>query len=75
MDYITDKRIVMALSGHKTEAMLNHYAKHLEDDRVVTLARDVMKKVFIDKNEDTETIQNLNRHLEALNEEFSKQSV
>ena len=75
MDYITDKRIVMALSGHKTEAMLNHYAKHLEDDRVVTLARDVMKKVFIDKNEDAETIQNLNRHLEALNEEFSKQSV
>lgn len=75
MDYITDKRIVMALSGHKTEAMLNHYANHLEDDRIVELSRDVMKKVFINKNEDTETIKELNRHLETLNEEFSKETA
>ena len=42
----------MAFSGHKTEAMLNHYASHLEDDKVVDLARNVMKKIFIEQNED-----------------------
>ena len=31
LDYVQDKRYVMALSGHKTEAMLNHYGAHLED--------------------------------------------
>jgi len=74
MDYITDKRIVMALSGHKTEAMLNHYAKHLEDDRVVALARDVMKKVFIEKNEDQETFTEFNNQLEKLDKELGSEN-
>ena len=30
LDYVQDKRYAMALSGHKTEAMLNHYGAHLE---------------------------------------------
>ena len=67
LDYVHDKRYVMALSGHKTEAMLNHYAAHLEDDKVVDLARNVMKKVFIEQNEDEETINMLNQKLEELN--------
>ena len=67
LDYFQDKRYVMALSGHKTEAMLNHYAAHLEDDKVVDLARNVMKKVFIDQKEDEETINMLNQKLEELN--------
>ena len=33
LDYVQDKRYVMALSGHKTEAMLNHYGAHLEDEK------------------------------------------
>lgn len=33
LDYVQDKHYVMALSGHKTEAMLNHYAAHLEDEK------------------------------------------
>ena len=61
----------MALSGHKTEAMLNHYAAHLEDDKVVDLARNVMKKIFIDQNEDEETINMLNSKLEELDKEIA----
>ena len=57
----------MALSGHKTEGMLNYYGVHLEDDKVVELARNVMKKVFIDQKEDEETIKMLNQKLEELN--------
>lgn len=74
LDYISDKRIVMALSGHKTEAMINHYGKHLEDDRVVSLARDVMKKVFIDKHEDEQTIKDLRNKLENLEEKFTQEA-
>ena len=47
--------------------MLNHYAAHLEDDKVVDLARNVMKKVFIEQKEDEETINMLNQKLEELN--------
>ena len=67
LDYVQDKRYVMALSGHKTEAMLNHYAAHLEDEKVVDLARTVMKKLFIEQKEDEETINMLNQKLEELN--------
>ena len=67
LDYVQDKRYIMALSGHKTEAMLNHYASHLEDDKVVDLARNVMKKIFIEQNEDEETIKMLNQKLEEYN--------
>ena len=71
LDYVKDKRYVMALSGHKTEARLNHYAAHLEDDKVVDLARNVMKKIFIDQNEDEETINMLNIKLEELDKEIA----
>ncbi|MBO5607755.1 MAG: tyrosine-type recombinase/integrase [Treponema sp.] len=71
LDYVQDKRYVMALSGHKTEAMLNHYAAHLEDEKVIDLARNVMKKVFIDQKEDEETINMLNQKLEELNKEIA----
>ena len=74
LDYVHDKRYVMALSGHKTEAMLNHYAAHLEDEKVVDLARTVMKKVFIEQKEDEETINLLNQKLEELNK-VSAQSM
>lgn len=73
LDYITDKRIVMALSGHKTEAMLGHYGKHLEDDRVVSFARDVMQKVFIDKNDDEKTLKELNKNLEQLDKDLCEE--
>jgi hypothetical protein len=61
----------MALSGHKTEAMLNHYAAHLEDEKVINLARSVMKKVFIDQKEDEETLKMLNQKLEELNKKIA----
>ena len=57
----------MALSGHKTEGMLNQYGTHLEDEKVVKLARNVIKKVFIDQKKDEETIKMLNQKLEELN--------
>lgn len=72
LDYVQDKRYVMALSGHKTEAMLNHYAAHLEDEKVINLARSVMKKVFIDQKEDEETLNMLNQKLEELNKAIAQ---
>lgn len=71
LDYVQDKRYVMALSGHKTEAMLNHYGAHFEDEKVIDLACNVMKKVFIDQKEDEETINMLNQKLEELNKEIA----
>ena len=47
LDKITDKRIVMALSGHKTTAMLDHYAKHLEDEKTLEVVRQTMREVFV----------------------------
>ena len=38
-----EKRIVMAVSGHKSEQMLDHYAEHLEQDRTVEAVRKAMK--------------------------------
>lgn len=67
LDYVQDKRYVMTLSGHKTEAILNHYGARLEDEKVIDLARNVMKKVFIDQKEDEETINMLNQKLEESN--------
>ena len=47
--------------------MLNQYGTHLEDEKVVELARNVIKKVFIDQKKDEETIKMLNQKLEELN--------
>lgn len=71
LDYVQDKRYVMTLSGHKTEAMLNHYGARLEHEKVIDLARNVMKKVFIDQKEDEETINMLNQKLEESNKEIA----
>ncbi|MDY4526137.1 MAG: tyrosine-type recombinase/integrase [Treponema sp.] len=71
LDYVQDKRYVMTFSGHKTEAMLNQYGTHLEDEKVIDLARNVMKKVFIDQKEDEETINMLNQKLEELDKEIA----
>lgn len=71
LDYVQDKRYVMTFSGYKTETMLNHYGAHLEDEKVIDLARNVMKKVFIDQKEDKETINMLNQKFEELNKEIA----
>ncbi|WP_443737928.1 hypothetical protein [Treponema sp.] len=48
LDVILDKRVVMALSGHKTTAMLDHYGKHLEqeNDKVAEIANDMRMNGF-----------------------------
>ena len=46
LDVIQDKRIVMALSGHKTTAMLDHYGKHLEQKKTFTIAKKAVAEVF-----------------------------
>lgn len=48
LDIIPDKRIVMAMSGHKTPAMLDHYGKHLEHEKTLAVARNAIMKVFGD---------------------------
>lgn len=51
LDVIPDKRVVMTLSGHKTTAMLDHYGKHLEQEKTLAIAKEAIKEVF--KNEST----------------------
>lgn len=46
LDVIPDKRIVMALSGHKTTAMLEHYGKHLEQEKTFEIAKQAIQEVF-----------------------------
>lgn len=46
LDVIPDKRIVMALSGHKTIAMLEHYGKHLEQEKTFEIAKQAIQEVF-----------------------------
>ena len=51
MDIVRDKRVVMAVSGHKSEQMLDHYAEHLEQEKTLEAVRLAMKEAF---NEDDE---------------------
>lgn len=51
LDVIPDKRVVMALSGQKTTAMLDHYGNHLEQEKTLAIAKEAIKEVF--KNEST----------------------
>ena len=53
LDTIPDKRIIMALSGHKTSAMLDHYAKHLEDEKTLEVVRKAVKELFADNEDDS----------------------
>ncbi len=53
LDVIPDKRIVMALSEHTTSAMLDHYAKHLEDEKTLEIVRQAMKELFGDNERDS----------------------
>lgn len=53
LDVIPDKRIVMALSGHKTSAMLDHYAKHIEEEKTLEIVRKAMKELFTDNENDS----------------------
>ena len=67
LDIIPDKRIIMALSGHKTSAMLDHYAKHLEDEKTLEVVRKAMKELFADNEDDS--IEN------AMNKAFGETKV
>lgn len=53
LDIIPDKRIIMALSGHKTSAMLDHYAKHLEDEKTLEVVHKAVKELFADNEDDS----------------------
>lgn len=67
LDIIPDKRIVMALSGHKTSVMLDHYAKHIEEEKTLETVRKAIKELFADNEDDS--IKN------ALNKVFENSST
>ncbi len=46
-DLISDKRVIMTGSGHKTEFMLDHYAEHLEREYALEKLQKVQEKVFL----------------------------
>lgn len=46
-DLISDKRVIMTGSGHKTEFMLDHYAEHLEREHALEKLQRVQEKVFL----------------------------
>ncbi len=53
LDVIPDKRVVMALSGHKTSAMLDHYGKHIEEEKTLEAVRRAMRELFVDDGEES----------------------
>ena len=46
-DLISDKRVIMTGSGHKTEFMLDHYAEHLAREHALEKLQRVQEKVFL----------------------------
>ncbi len=52
-DVISDKRMIMAVSGHKTETMLNHYASHLEEKNAMEKMQAAAQNVFLPIFEET----------------------
>lgn len=46
-DLISDKRVVMTGSGHKTEFMLDHYAEHLETEHALETLGKVQEQLFL----------------------------
>lgn len=52
-DIEMDKRVIMAVSGHKTETMLNHYAGHLEEGKALEIMSSAAEKLFLPVVEET----------------------
>lgn len=46
-DLISDNRIIMAGSGHKTETMLNHYSEHIVIENALAKLEQVQEKLFL----------------------------
>lgn len=46
-DIVRDKRLIMSVSGHKTETMLNHYSSHLEEENSLAKMKEVAEKLFL----------------------------
>ena len=46
-DEVADKRVLMTSSGHKTEAMLDHYAAHMEQEKALEKLRSVDEKLLL----------------------------
>lgn len=46
-DLISDKRVVMTGSGHKTEFMLDHYAEHLETEHALETLEKAQEQIFL----------------------------
>ncbi len=53
-DIIKDKRLIMSISGHKTETMLDHYAEHLEEENALGKMKSVTEKLFLPMVEEAE---------------------
>ena len=46
-DEIADKRVLMTSSGHKTEAMLDHYAAHMEQEKALEKLRSTEERLLL----------------------------
>ena len=53
---ISDKRVVMTGSGHKTEFMLDHYAEHLVTERALETLEKAQNQIFLPILEQAEQI-------------------
>jgi len=50
--YIKDRRVIKAITGHKTDSMLDHYADHLEKEITLEEAREGINQMFSHENDD-----------------------
>ena len=46
-DLISDNRVIMAGSGHKTETMLNHYSEHIVMENALAKLEKVQEELFL----------------------------
>ena len=46
-DLISDNRVIMTGSGHKTETMLNHYSEHVVVENALDKLEKVQEKLFL----------------------------
>lgn len=46
-DLIHDKRVIMSISGHKSEMMLDHYAEHLETESALDKMKVITEHLFL----------------------------
>ena len=70
-DLISDKRVVMTGSGHKTEFMLDHYAEHLETEHALETLEKAQEQIFLPILKQAESVNDVDVQIIESSEEIA----